>query len=95
MPPAAANRRIAQNEALEHLSEPQRQQVRSTMGQVTQQLGSLSPDRQRAVKRAFRDLSALPPNQRQQYMNSPAYRAQFSDPERNLLGRLMTVKPYL
>jgi hypothetical protein len=95
MPAAARNQRIAENERLEQLSEAQRQQVRSTIGQLTQQMGGLPPDRQRAVKRAFRDLRTLPPNQRQQYMNSPAYRAQFSDPERNMLGRLMTVEPYI
>lgn len=95
MPAAARNQRIAENEALERLSEPQRQQAMNTIGQLTQQVGSLPQDRQRAVKRAFRDLRTLPPNQRQQYMNSPTYRAQFSDQERNLLGRLMTVEPYL
>ncbi|RXH57191.1 hypothetical protein GRAN_0501 [Granulicella sibirica] len=59
------------------------------------QLGGLPEDRRRAVARAFRDLRSMPDNQRQQYLNSPAYRSQFSDQERGTINNLMSVEPYL
>ena len=37
----------------------------------------------------------MPDYQRQQYMNSPAFRSQFNDQERGTLGNLMSVEPYL
>jgi hypothetical protein len=91
MRPAQRDRIIERNEVLEHLSAPQSQQVRGAL----LQLGSLPEDRRRAVSRAFRDLRAMPEPERQQYLNSPAFRAQYNDQERDTLGNLMSVEPYL
>lgn len=91
MPPQQRNRILERNEAMEHLQPNQRQQVRGAM----LQLGAIPEDRRRAVARAFRDLREMPEAQRQQFLNSPAYRAQYSDQERATLGNLMAVEPYL
>jgi hypothetical protein len=91
MKPEERARMLEHNEAIEHLSGQQRQQVRGAM----LQLGSLPEDRRRAVARTIRDLRAMPEGQRQQYMNSPAYRSQFSDQERNTMSNLMSVEPYI
>lgn len=91
MRPAQRERILELNEATEHLSPPQRQQV----GGAVRQLGSLPEDRRHAVARAFRDLRAMPEGERQQYMNSPAFRSQYNDQERSTLNNLMSVEPYL
>jgi hypothetical protein len=77
-------------ENMERLSPAKRQQVRS----AAQQMGQLTPDRQQPMRQAFRELRDVPPEQRQQMLNSPAYRSQFSDGERNILGNLLSVEPY-
>jgi hypothetical protein len=82
---------IEKTEAMERLTQPQRQQVRGAM----QQLGSLPEDRRRAVARSFRSLRDMPEAQRQDYLNSPAIRSQFSDGERNTLNDLLNVAPML
>ena len=91
MRPAQRDRLIERNEMMEHLSVPQRQQVRGAMSQ----LGNLPEDRRRVVARTFRDLRAMPEGERQQYLNSPAIRNQFNDQERGTLNTLMAVEPYL
>jgi hypothetical protein len=47
------------------------------------------PDRQQAVHRAAHDLSALPPQQREPALNSPAIRNNFSDSERDALRNML------
>jgi hypothetical protein len=69
----------------------QRQQIRGAM----QQLGSLPEDRRRAVARTFRSLRDIPVSERQNYLNSPQYRGQFTDTERNTLNNLLNVAPML
>jgi hypothetical protein len=91
MPPEERQRTVDRIEAMERLSPDQRQQIRGAMAG----LGSLPPDRRRAVAKSFHDLRMMPPNERQQVMNSPQFRAQFSDQERGTLTNLMTVEPYL
>ena len=91
MPPDQRRRILERNEVLEHLTPPQRQQVRGAM----QQLGALPMDRRRVVARAFRDLRDMPPAQRQATLNSDGFRNQFSDSERSTLSNLMAVEPLL
>lgn len=91
MKPDERARMLERNEAIEHLTGQQRQQVRGAM----LQLGSLPEDRRKLVARTFRDLRAMPEAQRQQYMSSSAYKSQFSDQERNTMGNLMSVEPYI
>ena len=59
------------------------------------QLGALPQDRRRAVSRSFRELRDLPPQQRNQILNSPEYHQQFTDEERGTLGNLLAVSPIL
>lgn len=82
---------LEHNEAIEHLTGQQRQQVRGAM----LQLGSLPEDRRKLVARTFRDLRAMPEAQRQQYISSPAFHSQFNDQERNTMSNLMSVEPYI
>ncbi|MHB8302593.1 MAG: DUF3106 domain-containing protein [Acidobacteriaceae bacterium] len=78
-------------EALEKLSPEQRREVHNVM----QEVGHLPEDRQRMIHKAFRDLSQLPPTQRRAELASPQFKGQFSDRERQILGTLMSVQPYL
>jgi hypothetical protein len=91
MRPDQRARMLEHNEEMERLTGPQRQQVRGAL----LQLGTLPEDRRRVVARTFRDLRAMPDGQRQQYLNSPAYRSQFTDQERNTMSNLMSVEPYI
>ncbi len=91
MTPERRQQAIANTEAMERLTPDQRQQIRSAAGQ----LGTLPEDRRRAVARAFRDLRSMPDAQRQTYLNSPQFRGQFNDQERDTLNHLLTVSPFL
>ena len=90
MDPQQRSRMLDRNEALERLSLPQRQQYRDSV----QQLNAVPLPRRRVIVRAILDLREMPPDQRQQAINSPAFRAQFSDPERSMLSTILTVEPY-
>ncbi len=90
MDPQQRARMLNRNEALERLTPPQRQQWRNAV----EQLNTLPPPRRRVMVRAILDLREMPPDQRQLTLNSPAFRAQFSDPERTMLSTILTVEPY-
>ena len=91
MPPEQRRRLLEHMEAMERLTLPQRQQVRGAM----QEYRDLPIDRRRMVARAFRDLREMPQPQRQVVLNSPQFRGQFTDQERNTLGSLLAVEPYI
>jgi hypothetical protein len=91
MPPEQRRRLLDHMEAMERLTLPQRQQVRGAM----QEYRDLPIDRRRMVARAFRDLREMPQPQRQTALNSPQFRGQFTDQERNTLGSLLAVEPYI
>jgi hypothetical protein len=90
MNPQQRSRLLQGNEALERMSPTQRQQFDATVGQFK----SLPPDRKRLVTSAFRDLREMPQGQRQQVIDSPAFRAQFSDSERSTVKNLLGFEPY-
>jgi Protein of unknown function (DUF3106) len=90
MDPQQRARMLNRNEALERLTPPQRQQWRIAV----EQLNTLPPDRRRVMTRVILDLREMPPDQRQLTLNSPAFRAQFSDSERTMLSTILTVEPY-
>ena len=90
MDPQQRARMLDRNEALERLTPPQRQQWRIAV----EQLNTLPPDRRRVMTRVILDLREMPPDQRQLTLNSPAFRAQFSDGERTMLSTILTVEPY-
>ena len=58
------------------------------------QLNALPPARRLVMARVILDLREMPPDQRQLTLNSPAFRARFSDSERTMLSTLLTVEPY-
>jgi len=90
MDPEQRARMLDRNEALERLTPAQRQQWRTAV----QQLDALPLPRRRVMTRVILDLREMPPEQRQLTLNSPAFRAQFSDGERTMLSTILTVEPY-
>ena len=90
MSPEQRQRTLGRNENMERLSPDRREAVRSS----AQELSGMDIGRRQQVRGAFRSLRDLPPNQRQQTLNSPEYRSQYSDHERQILGNLLSVEPY-
>lgn len=91
MAPDRRQRIISRTEAMEKLTPDQRSQVRNVLGQVT----ALPPASRKAVQRTFRTVREMPADQRQAYLNSPDIKSQFTDQERDILQRLMTIEPFL
>ena len=91
MTPQQRARMLERNEALEHMTPPQRQQWNSAM----QQLSTLPAPRRQVMVRAILDLREMPSEQRQSTLNSPAFRAQFSDRELSMLSTILTAEPYI
>jgi hypothetical protein len=69
-------------------------QERSQLRASSQRLGSLPPDRQTAVKRAFQDLRSVPVDQRATVLNSARYQGTFTPEERGMLSDLLKAEPY-
>ena len=90
MPPQQRQRTLSRIENMERLSPDRRQQVRSS----AQELGAMPQERRQQVRSAFRSLRDLPPAERQQQLASPAFRSQYNDRERQILGNLLSVEPY-
>jgi hypothetical protein len=90
MPPAQRQLTVDRIEALEHLTPQMRDQVRAS----SDAMRTLPADRQRMVKKAFRDLSKDPPEQRTNIMASPQFQGQFTPQERGILSNLLSVEPY-
>lgn len=90
MPPLQRERTLERMEALEKLSPQQREQVHSAM----QEVGRLPAQRRQLMRKAFHDLSRLPQERRRAVLDSPQFKGQFSDRERQMLRTLMSVQPY-
>jgi len=90
MNPQQRARILDRNEALERLTPQQREEYRS----AAQTLETAPPERRRPMARAVLDLTEMPPAQREQVIDSPAFRAQFSDGERSTIRTLLTAEPY-
>ena len=90
MDPQKRARILDRNEALERLTPQQREQY----GNASNALKSAPPERQRPMARAILDLTEMPPGQREQVIDSPAFRAQFSDSERSTIRTLLMAEPY-
>ena len=90
MNPQQRDRTLDRTEALERLSPQQQQQWRGAV----QQLKALPPGRRILAARAITDLGQMPPEQREQVIDSPRFRAQFSDDERTMIRTLLTAEPY-
>jgi len=90
MNPQQRQRILDRNEALERLTPQQREQY----GNASNALKSAPPERQRPMARAILDLTEMPPGQREQVIDSPAFRSQFSDSERSTIRTLLMGEPY-
>jgi len=90
MNPQQRARILEHNEALEHLTPPQQKQ----WSIAVQQLTAIAAPRRHVILHAILDLRELSPEQRQQSLNSPPLRAQFSDDERAIIGTILTAEPY-
>jgi hypothetical protein len=89
MPPEQVQKQMNRVEDMERLQPAQRQQVRNAMAQ----LGSLPEYRRHVVNRAFFQIRDMPPGQREAYLNSPQFRAQFNDQERGAIYGLLNITP--
>jgi hypothetical protein len=90
MPAEQRDRMLDRNEMLERMSPQQRQQYRG----AAQQLTAAPQPRQRLMAKAILDLRAMPPGQREQVIDSPAFAGQFSESERSTIRTLLTAEPY-
>jgi hypothetical protein len=83
-------RRLARTETLEHMSPQDRMRISNS----AHRWASMPPDRQTMMKSAFRDLRAVPLDQRQTVLNSDRYKGVFSTDERDVLSDMLRVEPY-
>jgi hypothetical protein len=84
-PPDQQQRILNGMEFREHLTEDQKLQER----QLFQRYHSLPVYRQRAVRNALLELNSLPPDQRQQALSSPDFRARYTDQEREIIAHAL------
>jgi len=83
-------RRLARAEIIEHLSPQERMQINLS----ARRWATLPVDRQALMKNAFRDLRAVPLDQRQTVLNSSRYQGAFSPEERGILSDMLRAEPY-
>jgi hypothetical protein len=83
-------RRLARNEIIQRLSPPERMRINNSARRWTE----LPTQRQAMMKNTFRDLRAVPPDQRQTVLNSARYQSAFTPEERGLLSDMLRVEPY-
>lgn len=89
--PQQRERRLSQAELLEQMSPAQRQQWYAAKNQ----LFMLPGPRRSMVAHALLDLRDLPPAQREQVIDSPAFAQEFPDPnDRAMIRTLLTTEPY-
>jgi hypothetical protein len=75
---------------IERLSPQERMQVTNSARRWAVQ----PPERQALMKSTFRDLRAVPLDQRQTVLNSAHYQNAFTPEERGILSDLLRVEPY-
>ena len=90
LPDAQRERRLARAENLERLRRKNARGWRSRHGGGRR----CRQDRQAMMRNAFRDLKAVPPDQRWIVLNSSRYQGQFSPEERGVLSDMLRVEPY-
>jgi hypothetical protein len=90
MPEEQRQRRLARAEIIEHLSPQERMQINLS----ARRWAYLPPERQALMKNAFRDLRAVPMDERQMVLNSARYQGVFSPEERGILSDMLRVEPY-
>ncbi len=90
MPEEQRQRTLARAEMIEHLSPQERMQINLS----ARRWAAMPADRQALMKGAFRDLRAVPVDQRQMVLNSSRYQGVFSPDERGILSDMLRVEPY-
>ena len=90
LPEEQRERRLARNEVLEHMSPQEQMRVYNSMNR----LKSLPPDRRALLGSAFRDLRAVPMDQRETVLNSSRYQNAFTPDERGILSDVLRAEPY-
>jgi hypothetical protein len=83
-------RREARTQMIEHLSPQERMQVNNS----ARRWAALPVERQTIMKNAFRDLRAVPTDQRPTVLNSARYQGAFTPEERGILSDMLRVEPY-
>ncbi len=81
LPPDQRERVLQRMQAWERLSPQQKDRARD----MFQRFRALPPDRKQMLNRAFRDLREMSPGERQRALDSPAFRNNFNDSERDIL----------
>ena len=54
----------------------------------------MPPERRQALRQAFRDLQSVPPEQRQNALNSARFQAEYTPQESSVLSTLLSIEPY-
>jgi Protein of unknown function (DUF3106) len=87
LPPEKKDRILQRMEVYEHLTPDQQQRVH----EMFRQFRDLPQDRRRQLNQAFLQMQGMTPEQRQNLLNSPEYRNNYSDQERELLRGMSTI----
>jgi hypothetical protein len=83
-------RRLARAEMIEHLPPQELKRINDS----AHHWAKLPVARQALMKNAFRDLRAVPLDQRPMVLNSARYQGVFTPEERGILSDLLRVEPY-
>jgi hypothetical protein len=81
---------LARADIIEHLSPQERMRTNFS----ARRWAELPQQRQAMMKNAFRDLRAVPLDQRQTVLNSSRYQGVFTPEERGILSDMLRVEPY-
>lgn len=81
LPQEKRERILDRMETFEHLPPEQQERIRNLFGRMRR----LPPERRQAVRQAARRLREMPPGERTRALNSPRFRNDFSEQERELI----------
>jgi uncharacterized protein DUF3106 len=88
LPPERKDKIVHRMEAFHNKPPQQRQQLRD----LTSRMRALPVERHRPMRQALHQLSQMPPDQQQKTLDSPQFKSQFSDDERDILRGLAQLK---
>ncbi len=85
LPSDKRQRMLARMDAFEHLTPEQQQQARQIFAQVRQ----MPDERRQQFRKGMRQLADMPPEQRHAALDSPEFRNNYTDNERNLMRQVV------
>ena len=85
LPPQQRQRMLTRMDAFEHLTPEQQQQARQIFGQIRQ----LPEERRQQFRRGIRQLADAPAEQRAGILESPDFRNNYTDNERDLMHQIV------